>query len=101
MATITNPLKGTDIKFNISLAVEGLTMDDFDFTIVFSADKGMQSISKSEMFRVDEDNYIALVNTDNIGKGRVKLVIKALIPDSEFNVTRREVVQVLTDTIIY
>lgn len=76
-------------------------MDNFDFTIVFSADKGSQSVPKSDMFRVDEDNYIALVNTDIIGKGRVKLVVRALIPDSEFDVTRREVVQVVTDTIVY
>ena len=74
---------GTFLKFNVSLSLPGgFTMDDVDFTCEFFvySDKVFR-VAKADMVKVDENNYIAVVDTTKIGAGKLKLTVTAYVPD--------------------
>ena len=61
-------------------------MSEYDFTCVFYAYKNKcLEINKREMVKVDDDNYIAKVDTSKIGAGNLKMRFEAEIPDSDMN----------------
>ena len=79
---------GSVLKYNICLShiPNGLTMDDIDFTAHFYMVAGKEYVvSKSEMTRVDANNYIANVDTSVTGSGSsMKCRIDNLIPDGSW-----------------
>lgn len=79
---------GSVLKYNICLShiPNGLTMDDIDFTAHFYMVAGKEYVvSKSEMTRVDANNYIANVDTSVTGSGAsMKCRIDNLIPDGSW-----------------
>lgn len=81
---------GTEFKLNIRLdPIDGLHMSDYDFECalyVYTNRKVV--IPKSKMRKVDDDNYIVVVNSIDamrIGKGKINAEITAFIPDSDFD----------------
>ena len=74
---------GTIYKLNIH--IDGLpgTMDDVSFTAVFFCFQQKLEISKEEMIRVDENNYIAVIDSTKIGRGIIKMKLTVEIPDSD------------------
>lgn len=75
---------GSDAKLNVSMCTDALTMDDMDFICEFYANSQKRLvISKADMIRKDEKNYIAVFNTDEIGLGIIKCIIRVDIPDSD------------------
>lgn len=93
---------GTELKYNIHLKpIEGQTMDDFDFEAEFSSGKKVLKIPKTEMKRVDSNNYKVMVDTALLGVGELKLVVNAYIPDVDFSDgLRREVLMLNPNTLI-
>lgn len=113
---------GTDIKYNIHIdPIDSLTMSEYDFDAEFMCGKNTLRISKSQMKKVDENNYIARVESAKLGVGEVKLKVTAYIPDAfilgdeveplgyddssratspTIALTRKEVVMLNTGTII-
>lgn len=85
MSTIKSPGKGTEIKFNVSItpSVADYTMDDFDFVVEFYGNSGRVSVEKDDCIRVDEDNYLAIVDTDTTGCGTLDAKVTAYIPDDD------------------
>lgn len=100
MATTYNsPFIGTELKLNINIKPIGsITMDDYDFYVeIYCHTKKVIVIQKKDAIRVDENNYIVLVNSSEIGAGEVKCKVTAYIPDGDFNDgLRTEVVEVIT-----
>lgn len=78
---------GTEIKLNIHIEpIDGLTMDDYDFQCdVFTSPSRRTTISKQDAKRVDENNYIIMINTRSIGVGNLKCEVSAQIPDGDFD----------------
>lgn len=77
---------GTEIKLNIHIdPINDLHMSEYDFECKFFVfAKKSVTIKKEDMVQVDEDNYIAIIDTLPIGVGRLHLTLTAYIPDNDF-----------------
>ena len=77
---------GTELKLNINIQpMDSLSMDDYDFEVeVYCTPKKSIIIQKSSAIKVDENNYIILVDTNAVGVGRIKCKVTAQIPDADF-----------------
>lgn len=77
---------GTELKLNLNIEPIGqVTMDDYDFEVeVYCSVKRAIVISKRETIRVDENNYILLVDTSLVGAGDLKCKVIAHVPDNDF-----------------
>lgn len=87
-------ISGTEIKINVHIDPLGsLRMADYDFECKFYVfPKKSVIISKDNMVKVDEDNYLAIVDTTDLGIGKLHMTLTAHIPDEDFNnEIRREV----------
>lgn len=78
---------GTELKINVHVEpIGGIRMSEYDFTCMFYVYKNkVLEVKKQEMVKVDEDNYIAKVDTSKIGAGNLKMRFEAEIPDSDMN----------------
>lgn len=90
------PSIGTILKINVSAQWGGgVTMDDVEFYCEFyiSSSK-IVHVEKSEMLRIDANNYVAIVDTSMLGTGALKVKIDANVPDTDcYGGIRREVVR--------
>lgn len=77
---------GTEFKINVHVEpIDGLHMDDYDFSCRFYVyTNRVVRIEKKDMIRVDQDNYIACVDSSKLGIGAVMMRITAFIPDVDF-----------------
>lgn len=97
---------GTELKINVHVEpIDELHMSDYDFECAFYINKNKRVVfKKSEMKRVDDDNYLAFINSENaviLGRGKLNMEITAYIPDGDFNDgLRTEISAVCTDVII-
>lgn len=94
---------GTKPKLNINIEPIGeVTMDDYDFEVdIYCSLKRVQTTKKEDAIRVDENNYIVLVDSNLLGHGDVKAKVTAYIPDDDFDDgIRPEVAYVATDLVI-
>lgn len=94
---------GTELKVNVHIEpIDNYHMDNYDFTCKFftTGNCGI-SIPKSDMIRIDEDNYIARIDTKKVGRGNLMLRVVAQIPDNDFDdMLRKEVCVVSTGILI-
>ena len=90
---------GTQLKLKIHINPLGsLHMSDYDFEAKFYIfPKRFVTINKSEMIKIDSDNYTAIIDTENLGIGRLHMQLIANLPDKDFSDTvRKEIVCVDT-----
>lgn len=82
---------GTELKLNVSIAkLDEFTMDDYDFNIeVYCSAKRIITKTKEDAIRIDENNYVILIDSAELGAGDVKCKITAYIPDYDFPDTLR------------
>lgn len=97
MATIKNEslFVGTELKLNINIEPIGeVTMEDYDFEVeVYCSSKRPVMATKKDMIRVDSNNYVVLVDTNEVGAGDLKCKVTAQVPDGDFpDLLRTEVV---------
>lgn len=97
MATDNNIFIGTELKLNINIEPMGeFTMDDYDWSVdVYCSTKRVVTIAKRDAIRIDENNYVLLVDTEELGAGDVKCKITAYIPDFDFPDTLRTEVSMI------
>lgn len=88
---------GTELKLNINIEPMGeFTMDDYDWLVdVYCSTKRVLTISKSSAIKIDSNNYVLLVDTEELGAGDVKCKITAYIPDFDFPDTLRTEVSMI------
>lgn len=69
--------------------IDGMHMSDYDLECAFYVYANRKVIiQKSQMKKVDDDNYIAVINSVDamrIGRGRIHVEITAHIPDGDFD----------------
>lgn len=80
---------GTEFKFNVHIEpIDGMHMSEYDFECAFYVYTNRKVVlTKADMRKVDDDNYIAIINNADairIGRGSVNLEVTAHIPDSDF-----------------
>lgn len=95
--------KGSDLKLNIHIEPLGkLTMDDYEWYIeCYCANEVPIKIPKDTARRVDENNFIITLNTQQLGIGPLQCVITAHIPDEDFDDNfRTEISRINTNIII-
>lgn len=78
--------KGSDLKLNIHIEpLGGLTMDDYDWYVeCYCSNETPIKITKDQARRVDENNFIIALNTQQLSIGPLQCVITAHIPDEDF-----------------
>lgn len=94
---------GTQLKLNVNIeAINGVHMSDYDFSCKFYTDiDNPVTIDKSQMIWKDNDNYLALLDTNAIGIGRIRARVTAKIPDTDFNSQlRTEIIDIDTGIVI-
>lgn len=75
MATYRNKqddtiISGSEFKLNISMDPDGdYHMEDVDFFCLFTAGGKCVTLTKSDMIRVDANNYVAPLDSKAFGKG--------------------------------
>jgi hypothetical protein len=77
---------GTEVKLNIyNLPIGDLTMDDYSFEIEAYTPRGRRSLvfTKDQAIRVDENNYLVVIDTAMIGPGELWCRQTAQIPDND------------------
>ena len=82
---------GTDLKLNIHIRpIDGLSMTMYDFEVeVYCNPKKIVTASKKDttltnLVCSDDDNYIALIDTNIIGVGKMMCKVTAYIKDEDF-----------------
>ena len=78
---------GTQLKLNINIeAINGIHMSNLEFSC---------------KFYVDIDNAITILDTTDIGIGRVRARVTAQIPDTDFsNKLRTEIIDIDTGIVV-
>lgn len=76
---------GTAYKMNVSVdGLVNMTLADVDFRCTFYVYTGKElTLEKSEMVRVDNDNYLAVFDSAKLGRGNIKMRMSLDIPDSD------------------
>lgn len=90
---------GSEIKLNINIKpIDSVHMSDYDFNIVFfTNNESPVTLTKEQCKQVDVDNYLAMLDTKQLGLGKLKMKITAYIPDEDFDdYSRTEVIQQTT-----
>ena len=93
---------GNKVKYKHS-SFGNVTMDDYDFSLeVYCSQKRVVTISKKDLIRMDSENYVALIDTSELGAGDIKCKVIAYIPDWDFpDKTRTEISVYETDIQVY
>lgn len=80
------PSVGTQLKIAVTADLGGVHMSEVDFVCYFfrsgDSEHGVV-VKKAEMTFVGEDEYLAVVNTSDIGAGEYLMKFTAQIPDSD------------------
>lgn len=94
---------GTEFKMNVHMEPVGnIHLSDVDFECMFYVYTNRKVlVKKEEMVMVDKDNYIAVIDSQKIGVGRVSMTMKVWIPDADCkDGVRTGIVNVQTDAVI-
>lgn len=98
------PIIGTEFKVLIEIEpVDEVHMADMEFTCQFYTrlDNSL-TVTKEQMIKVNDDSYIALVDTTGMSAGALRNRMTVDIPDKDFaDGYRREIVDVGAGTRIY
>ena len=92
---------GGEFKLKVSMDTIGnYDMEDVNFTCTFSTGNGSVTLTKDDMFPVQDDptTYIAPLNSTTLGRGTLTVKYEVDIPDTEFtdDNLRHEVVEIPT-----
>ena len=91
-----NTYEGTTPKYILNIDV-GISMSDFDFNVELVGSTGTVTIDKASMPVDSEGNYYLCFDTKDLGVGKVKAVVTALINDSDFQGGIRKEVTVVNN----
>ena len=88
---MANVFLGTELKLSISVdPIQGYKFADYDCVVdIYTTPAKVVSLQKSQLIKVDDNTYIACVETKQLGVGRVKCRVSAFIPDGDFTDKRR------------
>lgn len=100
----SRPITGTEFKMLVRIEpIGGIHMKDMRVNCVFYTRMDAPfAVSKDEMIYVDDDSYIALVDTSGMSSGVLRNRITCEVPDLDFNDGyRTEITDVETGVTLY
>jgi hypothetical protein len=100
----SRPITGTEFKILVRIEpVGGIHMKDMRVNCVFYTRMDAPfEVSKDDMIYVDDDSYIALVDTSGMSSGVLRNRITCEVPDLDFHDGyRTEIVDVETGVTLY
>jgi hypothetical protein len=85
MNNVLPPSLGTELKLNVNADLgNGLHLSDVDFTARFYSSFGKSiTIDKKDMKKLDDDNYIAVVDSKKVGTGEYWMRLSVQLPDAD------------------
>lgn len=77
---------GTELKINVHIdRLDGYRMSDIDFSCDFYIYTNRKvTVKKEAMVKVDDENYVACVDSTQLGVGKIMCRVTAHIPDADF-----------------
>lgn len=75
---------GTELKFKIEIEAPGFSMDDDDFTVTIRRRSQEQLFRKGDLVTDGEGGYYVCFDTAEFGAGLISAVIRAYVPDDDF-----------------
>lgn len=94
---------GSEFKLNVNMEpIDNYHMGDVDFFCTFMSGGKSVVVTKSQMRKVDDDNYVAPLDSKELGRGYINIRYEAEIPDDDFsevgdkNEFRHEIVLIQT-----
>ena len=77
---------GTELKFALSIESEGFSMETDDFKVVVKSTKKKKEIviTKEEMLIDENEKYLFLIDTEELGIGEYWIYVYAYVPDEDF-----------------
>ena len=92
--TILPPSVGTTLKIAVSADLGEYHMDDVDFSCCFYSqyirNKVVINKGDEKMIKIDEDTYVAVIDTRLIGAGQYYMKFTAFLPDIDLESGLRE-----------
>jgi len=93
---------GTEARILIKVIdITGVRLEDCQFACKFYADDKEnlnQILAREQMMQVDEDSYIAFVDSSLVGLGRIRVDMLLFIPDASApSGNRQEPLETITD----
>ena len=80
---------GSDLKFKVDITASGFDQDTDEYRIdVYCGNKKL-TYTQNDVIKSGNDHYI-MINTDLLKTGVIKMVVTAVVNDSDFG-SRREV----------
>lgn len=77
---------GTQFVINVNMTpMDGVHMADVEFKAKFYVCKNkVLELDKADMVKVDEDNYLAFVDSAKVGKGQIMYRLFVTVPDENW-----------------
>lgn len=76
---------GTELKINISMEpMDGYTLASTEWFCEFYTKRVKVKVSNEEAIKVDDNNFICIVDSRAVGRGELMAHIEVQIPDSDF-----------------
>lgn len=88
---------GTGVKYSLSLAASGFSMDDDSWRIELSGSSDTLVLDKSDCICDEQGNWYFVLDTVAVGAGLVKIKVVADVVDYDFDSGFRE--EVWSDTL--
>lgn len=89
---------GTQFKINVCVEpIGGHHLSELDFVCTFFTQPNkFVTIKKEQMVKVDDDNYVAIVDSKYLSVGTIKMTIEVDVIDELFEGGRKEIKTVCT-----
>lgn len=78
-----NPVKGTELKYQVVIAAEGFSMDNDDWSVTITRGRISQTFDKADCIHGEGGWYVCF-DTAVFGPGDYYATLTAYVPDSDF-----------------
>lgn len=75
---------GTELKFKVSIVADGFSMSDDDFSVEIVRGDRRLLFEKDDLVR-DGDDFYCCFDTAYFGTGYIQAIIRAYVPDDDFD----------------
>ena len=81
-----NIIQGSEFKINVNMdPIDGNSMSNTFFKCIFSCGDKSITLDKDDMIQVNDNNYVAPLNSSKLGIGNIKIRYEVDIPDEDFD----------------
>jgi hypothetical protein len=74
--------RGTELKFKVTVTATGFSMADDDFEVEVKSGRSSITLEKEDLI-VKSGEYFAVIDTNELPAGTLKLVATAHVPDTD------------------